>query len=474
MVGLVLALLAGVVGASAVPAVLRTGVVAVALYAVCGYTPAKLLVRRQLPDAWPLMVLPLGAVFSSIPLAVLGLLHVPLKLSLAIVITLALVAVIRFRPRGPRVKPNRARLEQMVIALLLAGMVALVSLIPIFRSGFATVPGQNGDAILVVGSATLVEHAPPTATRLDLPINRIPLQWRSKYPIYYALAAVSTLAGQTPIQAFATVSALMLALTALGLFLFARYALRAPPALALLTAFLVPLDRIVMYVTVHPYYNELWGQFTLPFILLSGWLYLTQPGRRNAVLFVCFVVLGLLAYPLMLPFPLFFLLAGGWVLWRRRDGSPGWISGLRITRPRMSAWIWVPIAVVIAVPVGFVLVRGFFEKTLSALAVIAPWRSLAGWHGTALDFLPWPRFVGMPGSTWLDYVGLAVVCVLAASPSGACAPTPAGHWRRWRSPLRSWACTSACAPEESCSSSRIWPSWVPTCCCWRSWRSVAG
>src|SRR5581483_2971975 len=146
-----------------------------------------------------------------IPLAVLGLLHVPLKLSLAIVITLALVAVIRFRPRGPRVKPNRARLEQMVIALLLAGMVALVSLIPIFRSGFATVPGQNGDAILVVGSATLVEHAPPTATRLDLPINRIPLQWRSKYPIYYALAAVSTLAGQTPIQAFATVSALMLA-----------------------------------------------------------------------------------------------------------------------------------------------------------------------------------------------------------------------------------------------------------------------
>ena len=50
--------------------------------------------------------------------------------------------------------------------------------------------------------------------------------------------------------------------------------------------FVIPLDRIVMYVTIHPYYNELWGQFTLPFILLLGWRYLSAPDRRSAILLV--------------------------------------------------------------------------------------------------------------------------------------------------------------------------------------------
>ena len=211
-------------------------------------------------------------------------------------------------------------------------LVGLISLLPIFRSGFATVPGQNGDAILVVGTAVLLEHAPPTATRTDLPISRIPLEWRSKYPIYYPLAAVSTLGDQDPIAAFASFSALILALTALGFYLFARYALRAPPAAALLAMFIVPLDRIVMYVTMHPYYNELWGQFTLPFILLAGCRYLDAPDRRRAALLGLFLILGLLAYPLMLPFPALFLVGYAVVVWRRerrpdigaRAGSPRW------------------------------------------------------------------------------------------------------------------------------------------------------
>ena len=58
---------------------------------------------------------------------------------------------------------------------------------------------------------------------------------------------------------------------------------------ALLGMFLLPLDRIVMYVTIHPYYNELWGQFTLPFILLFGWRYLSSPDRVSAVLAALFL-----------------------------------------------------------------------------------------------------------------------------------------------------------------------------------------
>ena len=405
-----------------VPAVVRTGAAACALFAICGYAPACALVRGTLAPYRPLLVLPLGAAVSSLVLTVLGLFHVPLKVALLLVICLALVSDLRYALRQRR-EPARRDPEaasaraaaRVALPLALAVLVALIALIPMFRTGFATVIGQNGDAVLVVGSAEVIEHAPPTASRLDLPINRIPLLWRSKYPIYFALAATATIANEDPIKAFATLSALMLALTALGFFALARYVLRAPPWLAALAMFLLPLDRIVMYVTIHPYYNELWGQFTLPFILLTGWHYLVSPGRRSAALFAVFVVLGLLAYPLMLPFPLFFLLGGFWIRWRRLRAAgarPGWISELRLPRPRARPLLWIPVGV-IAIPVALVLIRGFLEKTLSAFAVLAPWTSLANWHGNSLGFLPWPHFVGMPGTNWLNVVAFALVCVLA-------------------------------------------------------------
>ncbi len=414
---MVLALDAGVVGVAAVPAVLRTAVAGLALFTVCGFAPARALVTGDLAPFRALLALPLGAALSSIALAVLGLLHVPFHVSLVVVIVAALAADARsfLRQGGVSLpRPSESVVTRVVLPLLLAAIVGLVSLVPIFRSGFATVPGENGDAILVVGSAVLVEHAPPTANRLSLPINHIPLQWRSKYPIYYALAAVSTLAREDPIRGFATLTALILVLTALGFFLFARYVVRAPPWVALLALFVVPLDRIVMYVTIHPYYNELWGQFSLPFILLFGWRFLVTPDRRSAALLLLFLILGLLAYPLMVPFPAFFLLGGGWVAWRRARAAgarPGWIAALRLPRFRARPLVWVPTLVVV-IPVALVLVRGFLEKTLSALSVLAPWTSLASWSGSALGFLPWPHFVGMPGTSWLNYVGLATICAL--------------------------------------------------------------
>ncbi len=419
MIALAIAVHAGVRGVSALPPVLRTAVAAIALFGVCGYAPARGLVRGDLVPYRMLLVLPVGAALSSLALAVLGVLHVPFGVSLPVVVAAGVLSILYVHRPGAHATSGWADLvtsaRRIGVPLALAALVGAVSLVPVFRSGFATVPGQNGDAILVVGSADLVEHAPPTATRLDLPINRIPLQWRSKYPIYYALAAVSTIAGESPIQAFATVAAMMLALTALGVFAFARYALRAPPWVAWLAMFLLPLDRIVMYVTIHPYYNELWGQFTLPFTLLAGWQYVTRPSRAALGFLVTFTVLGLLAYPLMLPFPLFYLLAAATLVWRRRRAegtSPGWISALRLPPLHRRPWVLVPVLIV-AVPVCLVLVRGVVEKSLSAVSVLAPGSSLAGWYGAALPYLPGPRFVGMPGSGWADYVGLACVCVLA-------------------------------------------------------------
>jgi hypothetical protein len=415
-IALALAALTGI-GLRALPGVLRTAAVGLAFFGLCGWGLANALVPARLAAHRLLVVLPIGAMASSFALAVLGLLHVPFAAALAIVLAAAAVAALRFRrPPASEHELRGSAVRRLGVPVLLATTIALVALIPVFRAGFETVPGQNGDAILVTGSAVLVEHAPPTATRNDLPINRIPLEWRSKYPIYYALAAVSTLAGQTPIQAFATVSALVLAATAFGLFLFALYAVRAPPRVALLAMFVVPLDRIVMYVTMHPYYNELWGQFALPLMLLFGWLYLREPSRGSAALFVLFLVFGLLVYPLMVLFPVLFLVPYAWGRWRscRRTGERvGWIAALRLPRLRTRPWVSIAL-VVVAVPVCVVLVRGFLEKALSALDVLLPGTSLAGWSGPGLNFIPGPRFVGMPGGGTLDYVGLAAVCALAA------------------------------------------------------------
>jgi len=53
-----------------------------------------------------------------------------------------------------------------------------------------------------------------------------------------------------------------------------------------------------------------------------------------------------------------------------------------------------------------------------ALQVVLPGESLAGWHGNALPFIPFPRFVGMPGATWADYAGLAAAALGGAQVAG--------------------------------------------------------
>jgi hypothetical protein len=398
--------------------VLRTAAAGCVLFGLVGYPVVAALIDGDLIAWRPLLVLPVGATVSSLALAALGLLHVPLRVSLAVILVLAIAAGVRQLRRGAgaaRTAPGTGWRTRIGLPLALAAIVAAISLLPIFRADMATVPGQNGDAILVVGSAELLEHAPPTANRTNLPIPSIPLVWRSKYPIYYALAGISALTGQNPIAAFPTVAALMLALAAIGFFLFARFLLRAPPWLALLILFLAPLDRIVMYVTIHPYYNELWGQFSLPYMLLFGWRFLNAPSRRGAVIFILFALIGLFAYPLMLPFPAIFLLVTAWVVWRRRRaaGEPvRWISGLELPRPGARSWLWAPL-IVVAVPVVAVLGRGFVEKTSGALQVIAPWTSLAGWAGSALKFIPAPEFVGLPGPSAAEYAAIAVIGLLA-------------------------------------------------------------
>ncbi|HEV2752198.1 MAG TPA: hypothetical protein VGV36_00035, partial [Solirubrobacteraceae bacterium] len=305
------------------------------------------------------------------------------------------------------------------LPLGLAALAASLALIPVFRTGFATVIGQNGDAVMAVGTAELLRSAPPTAVDPALPVDQVPIVWRSKLPIYYVLAGVAELAGQTAVTAFATVSAVLLGLVALGLFLLARHLFAASLGAAAAVTFLVPLDRMVLHLAIHPFYNPLWGLLTLPFTLLFGWRFLERPSRRTLAPLVLFALLGLFAYPLLLPFPALFLGVVAWLQWRRakaEERRPGWIAALGLPRVR-AHHVGYAIVGLLSLPVVAVLVRGVIEKTWSAAAVVFPGGDLSGWSGPALPYLPFARFFGIEGSGPLA-VG-AVLGILALAFHGA-------------------------------------------------------
>src|SRR3954469_19861479 len=351
-----------------------------------------------------LFVLPVGAACATLALTVLGLLHVPLAVSVWLVLAAGAICGVLGVRRGPPAPLPRRGADVVVglaVPLFLAGLVAAIVLLPSWRAGFATVPGQNGDAVLAVGTAELLEHAPPTADRPELPLDQVPVVWRSKLPIYYGLAAVSKLAGQDPVVAFATVGAVVLGLAALGVFLFCLYGLGAPVGAALLALFVVALDRIVVYVGIHPYFNQTWAYFALPFVLLFA-------ARGGAALAALFLALAVFTYPLLLPFPAVFLAVLAW----ERRGQLDWRGALRLDGLRRRRRLW-PLLAVVAVPVVAVLVRGVVEKIVPALDAMRPGGDLSGWSGPALGYLPYGRFVGIDGNAVV--VGALVAGVLVAA-----------------------------------------------------------
>jgi hypothetical protein len=398
--------------------VLRATVAALVLWGVCGYPLTRLLTPLELRPHAPLLVAPVGAAASGLALAVLGLLHVPFKVSLAVVLVagLAGTAFVRLRGGPMSVRGVDPRAGGAVVRLLwpafVLALVLAVVLIPLFRVGAPTVLGQNGDAVLATETVEFVQKAPPTEHRFDLPADRVPLVWRSKLPIFYSMGATATLSGLTPLGVFAVQATLVLGLAALGWFLFAFYALGAGPwaALAALAAF--PLNRMIVYIADHPYYNEAWGMFALPFILTLGLLWLRRPSRRGFALFALFAVLGACAYPLMLLFPAAFLATAALVAWRRarREGTRApWSRPVRLPRGRRAVLVAVP-AIVVAVPVLLVLGRGVGEKLVSGLTILLPGRSLRSWSGT-VPYFDVHRFLGLPDPLWL---GLALLAAMAA------------------------------------------------------------
>ncbi len=401
----------------AVPDTVRAGIPAVALFAIAGYPVARLTLPERMLPHLALMVLPLGAVSSSLALTFLGIARVPFEASLALVIAAAAAATVaarlRLGPCRPRPQDREAAGSpalRLAWPAYLAALLVALTLLPAFREGSVAVLGQNPDAHLVTGAAEVVRVGPPTHVDPGLPIDRVSPLWRSKYPIFYSLAAVSSLSGLDPIRVFPVLSGILMAMFAVGAFVLAFYVFGAGAVAALATMGLAPLDRVVTYVTVHPYYNQLWGTFALPFILAFGFLLLREPSRRWAVLFVLFSAIGVFAYPLMLPFPGVAIGVTALFEWRRRRAAGESVP--RLPRPQLPSGRARRVLVIAAsVPVALLLLilgLGVLEKGLKAFQAMLPTSSLAGWRGDSPDYR-FTHYFGVPDVPVLGVLGVAAV-----------------------------------------------------------------
>ena len=416
----------------ALPEALRVAAAATALFGLCGYAPARLLTPTALRAHWQLLVLPTGAVVSGLALTVLGFAYVPYGAALVAVLVAGALGAIATH----RLPAARRRCERLAAATELppraggawsrnlwpayvAAALMAVTLLPFLRIGTPVVPGEGSDSHLAAGAGEFLKHAYPSSTDYDLPVDRMPLTWRSKYPIYYSFAAVSSLSGIETVEALAPTAAYLGALAALGFFLLATYLLRAPPLGGLLAMGLVGLNPMVLLTINNPYFNQTWGLLAMPFMIVLGCLAVVRPSKATIGLAALFWAVGAFAYPLMAAFPAIAAVVCFAVLFaqRRRAGDP--IDLLAPVRrlPR-STWL-IPVyalaGLMLAVPL-----YGVFEKVVSGAIVALSDRSLAAWAGDVTLYYPVHLFFSAPDPEALGtLVTFAVVACAALGVSRA-------------------------------------------------------
>jgi hypothetical protein len=375
---------------------------------VCGFGLVRLLLPAELRVHELLWILPVGACAAALELAVLGYLRVPLPVNLAVVLAANVaLGVVAVRRRGLPERPARGALGELAWPAWIALLVACVALVPMFRAGFATVQGYGSDAHLAVGTGHFLKEHAPGQVAPEEPVDMVPLVWRSKPPIYYPMAAVSELSGLETWEVMAPLMALLLGLTALGFFLLARSGLGAGLAGAAVGMAVVGLDRVALQTTMHPYYNQLWGFFTLPFaILLAFWVARART-RGSVVALALFLAVGAFAYPLAVPIP---LIALAFLLWPERGRLR------RLWGGRRSLLWMVPLGLVLLVPI-----LGVTEKAASAMGPVFDFdRSLRAWGGDLTGFIPEHQFVSLPSPELLIVLGplfaVAIVWELRRQP----------------------------------------------------------
>jgi hypothetical protein len=396
----------------AFPDTLRSIAATVLLFAVGGFGAVRLLLPTALRRYELLWVLPTGACAVGLAMTVLGFAAVPYPVSLPLVgaAGLALGAYAVRRRGWPQLAIGRVAWPAYLAVLVLC--VALVPMVS--KRQFAAPVGTGSDAHVAAGVGQFLKHSYPTSVNVSQPINRMNPLWESKYPIYYALAAVSSVSGLATWQVFAVVAAELLALAAVGLFLVAREVFRAPAAVSVAAMGLAVLDREALHTVLNPYFNQTWGFFAMPFTLVLGW-WLVQPelGRRarqgTALLLVLFALVLVFAYPLAAPIPIVPIAVFIWIERRRRIAAGQRVPRVRdLYRGRRSLLWIVPVALLLAVPAA-----GVIQKAGSAAAVLLPGHSLLRWEGDMNHFIPFDRFLSLPNSPFavLLVIGVLLLAV---------------------------------------------------------------
>lgn len=392
---LVLALLTGARRLGALPDLLRGSVAALVLFGVSGDALAVRLCPPALQPVRPVLALALGMAAGPLALTVLGILHIPLAVTLPLVLVAGLAASWWVRRRGGREAVAPLDVHVLVATAAVGVLLGCVVLIPMWGSGVVSVPGINPDAHQVVGSAALLQQAPPDATRVQLGLDHIPTVWGSKWPIFYALAAASNLSGLDPLGAFPTMAALLAVLAALGFGALAGEAFGLGRRGGLVVAAVSGLSWVTIHLAVHPYWNQLWGYAALPWALLLGWLALNGRGEaRAAVGCGLLLLLIALAYPLLFPYPVVILVLMAVAL-RRRPRLPAWGR-------RGGPIGFVLLGLILLVP----LLAAVQKLSQAGSQLIHPGGAV--WGGDVTSFIPFGDFVGTGGGILPALVILAL------------------------------------------------------------------
>jgi hypothetical protein len=382
-----------------VQAALRAVLAALVLFFVTGFGVTRLLLPEGLRRYELLWVPAVGACVLALTMTVLGFAYVPFHVSLAITIAGGvLVGVIALR-RSPERPAGRGLFWPGVIAFLLAA----VALVPYFGAGFPTVTGFGSDAFHAVGAAEFLQHNHPLERHADGPLDRFPLRWGSKQPVYYALASVASVSGLEPYQTLAPVAAVMITLAALGIFLLAIELLGASLLGAGAAMAVTGLNAMVLHTALNPYFNQTWGYFTLPFTLVLGWWAVHHRSRQAAILLPLFLAIGAFSYPLMLPIP---LLALAIFIWLEPVSLP---SPRALYHGRRSLLWLLPLALLLVVPIAAAADK-VWEATV---LLVDPGQSLRSWAGDIVAFIPAHKFFSLPEPTlwWLAVAAMVALTV---------------------------------------------------------------
>ncbi len=394
----------------AIPDTLRALLAAVLVFGVTGLGVTRRLLPASLRPREALWVLPTGACVTGLALMALGFLAVPFAVSLVAVLVAGLaLSVTSVRRDGP---PALGPRPELGWPLFLAAMVIAVALIPmVVKLHMAGVTGEGSDAHMAAGSANFLQHAYPTSSDPSLPFDRMPLLWKSRYPIYYAFGAVAQVSGLQSWQVLAPLAAVLLGLAALGMFLVARDLLGAPLAVAAAAMGFAGFDRMALHTGLNPYMNQTWGYMAMPFALVLAWA-LVRPGeprqdrRRTGALLAIFLALVVFAYPLAAPFAMLPLVVFAWRERKRRLRAGVPIPRLRsLWRGPKSLLYLIPAAALLAVPA-----RGVMEKVYSAGQLsLDPSKSLIGWAGDIRAFIPMNYFINLPLGRVFELVMIPIV-----------------------------------------------------------------